>query len=164
MRKTVVATLALFIGLLAIPAQAVQVGPRQHHGTVCKDIYGNQPPFPQLATACITTNTRDIQQGNVQALGFVTWVTNNSTDVRWDWLHLYRNGNVVEQSGDSGWGPARSLLGAWADFNTDWHRDLSGNNATYRSVHRVKFRTNFQISDWYKFDSNNWTCNSYCGF
>jgi hypothetical protein len=162
MRKTVVATLALFISLMVLsPAQAVQVQPRQHHGTVCKSIYGNQYPFPQLAQACITTNTRDIQLGNVQALGFVDWETNGSTEVRWDWMHLYRNGNVVEQSGDSGWGPAVTHLGVWADYNTDWNNQIP-TGAEFRSVHRIRFRTNFQISDWYKFDSNVWTCNAYC--
>jgi hypothetical protein len=162
MRKTIVATLALFISLMVLsPAQAVQVQPRQHHGTVCKEIFGNLYPFPQLAEVCITTNTKDIQWGDVQALAWVTWETNSNIEVKWDWIHLYRNGDIEEQNGSTSWADARLHTGEWNDYQTPW--DLGGANGdVYRSVHRVRFRSNFQISDWYKFDSSNWTCGSYC--
>jgi hypothetical protein len=162
MRKTVVATLALFISLMVLsPANAVQVQPRQHHGTVCQKIYGNEYPFPQLADVCITTNTSDIQS-RIQALGWVTWETNEDIEVRWDWMHLRKNGDVVQQTGGESWRQARLHTGEWQDHQTDW-QFVARDGDVFRSIHRVRFRSNFQISDWYNFDSSNWTCQTYCG-
>jgi hypothetical protein len=137
MKKRVAIVLGIISTVLlgTVPAQASQVGPLQHFKEVCATV-----PVPQEADpdVCVSVNGstvyfKELIEGLARldvpgAFGFYEWQT--------DYIHLYRNANVVKSAGPTGWMSAgnSSFSTAWFDTcNTQGPND-------YRAVWRGRAR------------------------
>jgi hypothetical protein len=129
MRKIVVLTAALmvFMGLGTVAAEAV------HRGTVCNTL-GTGTSVPLYKELCVHVNTSDIALGTkVEAL--VTAANLSNVDMRIDWIHLYRDGNLTKDAGPTGW-----MSGGNNSFSTGWAGYCGAGQQHFRAVVRAQIR------------------------
>ena len=152
-RKLVALTLGVLtlMTLMASPAKA------EHFGKRCDDVglwRGGQ--YRSIADMCVMVNKRDFDFGKVEALADVGnedpgayWGT---IEWRWDWVHIYKDGNFVEGVGPTGW-----MTGSNDSFSTDWIQCGNFQSHTFRAVARYQMRAfkngDFEVTDWFTLSS-----------
>ena len=152
MKKVFALTLALIAVLtMASPAQAAHVGKRTYYYS-----FSGMTVYFQ-----VMVNTSDIGP-KIEALadsGLWTITGEPDPDIRYDWVHLYKNGNVVATTGSgSGW------MNIGAAYSTNWEDWTCASTANWRAVARYQIRWHNganppDLSIWYKEDSatvSNW--------
>ena len=133
-RKVIAAAIGLLVGmtLLASPAQAA------HFGTTCAV---SSSIGQRIARMCIIINRKSDLNINNQTEALSSVQDRNqdnyweSIQWQWDWIHLYRNGNLVRSEGPTGW-----LSGYNDSYSTNWYTCSNSTAATYRAVARWRFR------------------------
>jgi len=155
-----IATFGIVVALLAVlapSASAVPIGPRQHHGTQCFVLIGGGGDF--LADGCVTVNTRDTVPGEIEGLAWAENEQFSSVQVKFDYVHLRRNGALIETTNGTAW---LNISGS-TFHSTDWN-NLNSPGDIFRAITRMRVRRSpsHNAGPWQMFDSDNWTCQSYC--
>jgi len=158
MRKllTVLASLAVFSSLMPA-ASAMVPEPRQHHETVCYVLIGNGGDF--LADGCVTVNTNDTAVGEIEGLAWAGNEQFTSVQVKFDYVHLRRNGALIETTNGTAW----LGISGTTSHSTDWN-NINTSGDIFRAVVRMRVRRSpsHNAGPWQTFDTNNWTCGTYC--
>ena len=152
-RKIIAATLSLLVGvvLLASPAEAAHRGLR---------IYEHSWNGVTVHVKIIV-NQSDVQIGKFEGLADAYEFTNPDVgadpDIRYDWIHLRKDGVLVAQT---------SSASGWMDLNTSystpWYDSLCQNDPRFQTTARYQIRYNHgagNLSPWYTNKSYDWLCN-----
>jgi hypothetical protein len=143
----VLAASAIALSVLVVSAPAAQAIHRETQ-CVAVDSSNGERQFPW----CVTININDSNPNLVEALSFSGPATGSGDDpwVRWEWVHLYKNGNVVMQTGSpSAWHRSGFTT---ADYSTNWFdlADMGANQCQpFYAVARITARwpNGYEVTD-----------------
>lgn len=136
-------------------ARTSSPGPRWEGGEECRNVYS--PVWSNaIARACVLLNTNDQGLfGDVEGMLRIRRIDDRSVDVRIDWIHLYRNGNLVETAGPIEWDRVTAYqVGDWNRYSTSFVNCNTGQG--FRAVARFKVRIPGwadSAGEWVKWDS-----------
>ena len=134
------------VALTATPALA------DEYARDCVSIVG--PNGNGMGIGCSSIQTRDFRPGHIE--GFTEVVNYPAgASVQYDWIHLYRNNQLLASDGRTPW------WGAGTSYSTAWR--TCDQHALYRSVSRMRVqRANGTTSIWYTVRSNDWEGTNWC--
>ena len=141
------------MALLATPASAAPIGPRAHRGTEWYRYYFT-PEGSAFRDVGVSVNVKDDPWLGNFAEGLVHIDGDGAAaQMRVDWMHLYRDGDLVRSSGPTGW-----MNYGDNTFSTSWNDTCGGGNAgNYRAVARYQLRHDeggtWSVGDWHRHDS-----------
>lgn len=152
MRKRV--ALIVVLGAMFTLLAPMGVAQAAAAGAVCDDLYLPDRAERQVR-ACVLLNTNDFGLiGDVEGMVRFRRYVGRSLDYQVDWLHLYRNGNLVYANGPTGWFHITADPGTndWSSYSTPF---ANNDCNSFRAVARFRIRTHTGVVGGYRsWDSN----------